>query len=83
MTDPVIDVGSNLEENLKRWSRALKGGGDKLAVFQVIYSGKRRRWTAKEISKYINGAISPKRVTEVGKRLVGDTLVRHFPTSGP
>ncbi len=72
---PVIDVGSNLEGNLERWSRALKGGGDKLAVFEIIYSGKRRRWTAKEITDQLGGEITQKRVTEVGKKLVGDSLV--------
>ncbi len=45
MPHPVIDLGSNLEENLVRWARALKGGGHKLEVFNIIYSGKRQRWT--------------------------------------
>lgn len=76
MTQPVIDLGSNLEENLQRWSRALQAGGCKLAVFTTIYSGKRSRWTAKEISSYLKGKISPKRVTECGKKLVGDGLAR-------
>jgi hypothetical protein len=78
MQYPVIDVSSNLNENLERWSKALKGGGDKLSVFNVIYSGKRRRWTAKEISDRLHGEVTQKRVTEVGKRLVGDALVNQL-----
>ena len=38
MPHPVLDLGSNLEENLKRWSNVLKGLGDKYAVLEVIYS---------------------------------------------
>jgi len=76
MTQPVIDLGSNLEENLERWSKALSGGGGKLTVFQVIYSGKRGRWTAKDISARIRRKLSPKRVTECGKKLLGDGLIR-------
>jgi len=72
---PVLDLGSNLEENLKRWSNALKGLGAKFAVWEVIYSGKRKWWTAKEISNKLKGKVSPKRVTEVGKKLLGDGLV--------
>jgi hypothetical protein len=79
MPQPVIDVSSNLNENLERWSKALKGGGDKLSVFKVIYSGKRRRWTAKEIVDRLQGEITQKRVTEVGKKLVGDALVNQLP----
>jgi hypothetical protein len=75
MTHPVIDLGSNLEENLQRWSNALKGLGAKLDVWEVIYSGKRKHWTAKEISSELKGKASPKRVTEVGKKLLGDGLV--------
>src|ERR1022692_4785027 len=75
MPHPVLDLGSNLEENLKRWSNALRGLGAKLAVWEVIYSGKRKRWTAKEISAELDGKISPKRVTEVGKQLLGDGLI--------
>jgi hypothetical protein len=72
----VIDVSSNQEENVKRWARALKGGGAKLQVFKTIYSGKRRRWLAKDISDLSEGRLSPKRVTEVGKQLVGDVLIK-------
>jgi hypothetical protein len=75
MPHPVLDLGSNLEENLKRWSNALRGLGAKLAVWEVIYSGKRKRWTAKEISAELDGKVSPKRVTEVGKQLLGDGLI--------
>ena len=75
MPHPVLDLGSNLEENLKRWSNALKGLGAKFAVWEVIYSGKRKWWTAKEISNKLKGKVSPKRVTEVGKKLLGDGLV--------
>ena len=83
MSEPVIDIGSNLEEHLERWSRALKGGGDKLRVFGVIYSSKRQRWTAKEISRKLRGKVSPKRVTEVGKKLVGDELLKQVPDTFP
>jgi len=83
MQHSVLDLGSNLEENLKRWSNALKGLGAKLAVWKVIYSGKRKRWTAKEISAELKGKISPKRVTEVGKQLLGDGLVNQIPDHYP
>ncbi len=83
MTHPVLDLGSNLEENLKRWSNALKGLGAKLAVWNVIYSGKRKRWTAKDISSQLDGKVSPKRVTEVGKRLLGDGLISQAPEEYP
>jgi hypothetical protein len=49
-----------------------------LAVFKIIYSGKRREWTAKEISDRLHGEITQKRVTEVGKKLVGDALVNQL-----
>jgi hypothetical protein len=76
MPQSVIDLGSNLPENLERWGNVLKGGGSKLSVFKIIYSGKRSRWTAKEISNALNGSLSAKRVTEAGKKLVGDGLIR-------
>ena len=38
MPQPVLDLGSNLEEDLKKWSHVLKGLGDKYAVWEVIYS---------------------------------------------
>jgi hypothetical protein len=83
MPQPVLDLGSNLEENLKRWSNALKGRGAKLAVWEVIYSGKRKYWTAKEISDACQPRLSAKRVTMVGKRLVGDVLIRQVPDAYP
>jgi hypothetical protein len=83
MPHPVLDLGSNLEENLKRWSNALKGLGAKFDVWEVIYSGKRKRWTAKEISAKLKGKISPKRVTEVGKQLRGDGLIHEVPDKWP
>jgi hypothetical protein len=76
MPQPVIDVGSNLEENLERWSGALQRGGDKLSVFSVIYSGKRRRWPAAAVSRFVKGKLSRKRVTTAGKKLVGESLIR-------
>jgi len=83
MPQPVIDIGSNLNENLERWSYALERGGAKLAVFEVIYSGKRARWSAKEISDRLGESISAKRVTECGKKLVGDGLIRQVPEVFP
>jgi hypothetical protein len=83
MPQPVLDLGSNLNENLKRWSNALKGLGAKLAVWKVIYSGKRNRWTAKEISDVCQPSLSAKRVTMAGKRLVGDGLIRQVPDVYP
>lgn len=83
MPQSVLDLGSNLEENLKRWSNALKGRGAKLAVWNVIYSGKRKRWTAKEISDACQPWLSAKRVTMAGKRLVGDGLTRQVPDAWP
>ena len=83
MTHPVLDLGSNLEENLQRWSNALKGLGAKLDVWKVIYSGKRKHRTAKEISAKLKGKILPKRVTEVAKQLLGDGLINKVPGSHP
>src|SRR6266568_267310 len=76
MPHPVIDLGSNLEENLERWSNALKRGGDKLAVFKTVYSGKTKQWTAQEISEALGNKLSPKRVTMAGRKLDGDSLIR-------
>lgn len=83
MPHPVIDVGSNLNENLERWSGALARGGDKLDVFNVVYSSKRKQWTAKEISQALDGAISPYEVPHVGKKLVGDGMLHQVPGSWP
>jgi hypothetical protein len=83
MPQPVLDLGSNLEENLKRWSNALGGLGAKLAVWEVIYSGKRKHWTAKEIADECKSTLSAKRVTMAGKRLVGDELIRQVPDVFP
>jgi hypothetical protein len=83
MPNPVLDLGSNLEENLKRWSNALKGMGEKFSVWNVIYSGKRKRRSAKEISEKLNGKVTPKRVTEAGKKLIGDGLIRRVPDQFP
>jgi hypothetical protein len=83
MTHPVLDLGSNLEENLQRWSKALKSLGSKLDVWNVIYSGKRKHWSAKEISEELKGKVSPKRVTEAGKKLLGDGLVSKIPGRYP
>jgi hypothetical protein len=83
MTQSVIDVGSNLNENLERWSGALARGGDKLEVFKVIYSSKRKQWTAKEISEELNGAIHPYEVPHIGKKLVGDGILHQVPESWP
>jgi hypothetical protein len=83
MTYVVSDVGSNLNENLERWSRALARGGDKLRVFNVVYSSKRKRWTAKEISRALNGNIHPYDVPNIAKKLVGDGLLHQLPGSWP
>jgi hypothetical protein len=83
MPNPVLDLGSNLEENLNRWANALKGGGDKLAVFKVVYSGKRSRWTGSEITEALGGRIPPKRVVMAGKKLHGDGLLRQDPEAYP
>ena len=83
MTHSVIDVGSNLNENLERWSGALARGGDKLRVFNVVYSSKRKQWTAKEISEELDGAIHPYKVPNVAKKLVGDGILHQVPGSWP
>jgi hypothetical protein len=83
MTHSVIDVGSNLNENLERWSAALARGGDKLSVFNVVYSSKRKQWTAKEISEELDGAIHPYKVPDVAKKLVGDGILHQVPGAWP
>lgn len=83
MPHSVIDVGSNLNENLERWSGALAHGGNKLKVFNVVYSSKRKQWTAKDISKALNGAIDEYEVPHVGKKLVGDGILQQMPGSWP
>jgi hypothetical protein len=83
MPHSVIDVGSNLEENLERWSGALVRGGDKLEVFNVVYSSKRNQWTAKEISEALDGAIDAYKVPIAGKKLVGDGILHQVPGSWP
>lgn len=52
-------------------------------LFKAIYSGKRSHWKAKELSEYLSGKLSPKRVTECGKRMVGDGLIRQLPDAYP
>lgn len=69
------DSGAMKGAGVERWASSLKGGGAKLAVFQIVYSGKRKRWTAKEISGALGGRISAKRVTEAGKKLDAEGLV--------
>jgi len=59
----------------KGWVNELAQGVPEEAIWEVIYSGKRKWWTAKEISNKLKGKVSPKRVTEVGKKLLGDGLV--------
>jgi hypothetical protein len=83
MQNPVIDLGSNLQANLKRWARFLRGGGAKLSVFNVIYSGKRKTWTAKEIADALHGTVSAKAVTMAGKKLDGEGLIRQVPDKWP
>jgi hypothetical protein len=83
MTHSVIDVGSNLNENLERWSGALSRGGDKLKVFKVVYSSKRKQWTAKEISEALGGAIHRYKVPNVAGKLVGDGILQQLAGSWP
>lgn len=80
---PVIDVSSNLPENLERWANSLRGGGTKLQVFQVVYSGKKRHWTVKEIAAATKGKLSGKNVAGAGKKLVGDALLNQLPNKFP
>jgi hypothetical protein len=77
MPKPVVDLGSNLEENLERWARSLSGGGAKLKVFRAMYSGKKSRRTPPELAKIIG--LTSKRVTEVGKALHHDGLLTQLP----
>lgn len=83
MTQPVSDVGSNLEENLERWSQALVRGGNKLEVFNLIYSSKRKQWTAKEISEALDGNVHPYEIPHIGKKLVGDGMLNQLHSSWP
>lgn len=83
MTNSVSDVGSNLNENLERWSGALARGGDKLKVFKVVYSSKRKQWSAKEISQALRGAIHEYKVPNIGKKLVGEGILNQVPYSWP
>jgi hypothetical protein len=83
MTQSVIDVGSNLSENLERWSASLSRGGDKLKVFNVVYSSKRKQWTAKEISEEIKSSIHPYKVPDVARKLVGDGILHQLSGSWP
>lgn len=62
-------------DDVKRWASSLKAGGAKLAVFQIVYSGKRKRWTSKEISGALDGKLSAKKVTEAGKKLDAEGLL--------
>ncbi len=80
---PVIDLSSNLPENLERWANSLKGGGAKLQVFQIIYSGKKKHWTVKEIAAATKGTLSGKNVAQAGKKLVGDALLNQAPNTFP
>jgi hypothetical protein len=79
MPHSVIDLGSNTPENLRRWSEALKRGGDKLTVWNLVYSSQRRKWTAKEIEVALDNDLSQKRVLTVCKKLVGDFLLHQIP----
>ena len=83
MSQPVSDVGSNLQENLERWSQALARGGNKLDVFNVVYSSKRKQWSAKEISQALGGAVHPYEVPHIAKKLVGDGILHQVAGSWP
>jgi hypothetical protein len=83
MPHSVIDLGSNTPENLRRWSDALKRGGDKFTVWDLIYSSQRRRWTSAELTGALKGTVSHKRVLTVCKRLVGDVLLHQMPGAFP
>lgn len=49
MVTHVSDFGSNVNENLESWGKALGRSAKRRRVFDLIYSSQKRQWTGREI----------------------------------
>lgn len=49
MVTHVSDFGSNVNENLETWGKALGRSQNRRKIFDLIYSKQKKRWTAREI----------------------------------
>lgn len=63
----VRDIGSNYEENLQRWARALGQGEVKRKIFLTIYRSRKVRWTGPEIANATG--LSQKVVATIGRQM--------------
>lgn len=81
MTHRVIDVASNLEENIKRWGEALKRDGRKRRLYETIYSKKQRRWTSAQAARALD--VKKQVAAALLGALRGDSLLSYVDGSYP
>ena len=80
MAQHVSDLGSNFNENLEHWGEILGTSKARNKVFQAVYSGKKKKWTADElIDKTHLGRVS---VLHEGKRLAASGLLHEEKIKG-
>lgn len=80
MAQHVIDLSSNAPENIALAAEIIGPRGARRDVFIAIYTGKKRIKTAKELAK--SAGLTPKRVTEVAKRLAVSNVVTQLKVNG-
>jgi hypothetical protein len=73
MPKQVIDVDSNLEENLERWGKALRVNGLRRKLFEKVYSTKKGEYTAEALASALK--VTGKRITEAASSLKHSSLV--------
>jgi hypothetical protein len=80
MPSPVSDFGSNVPENIEHWAKTLGRSILRRKVFNCIYSGKKRKWTAGEI---MHGTkLRRVAVLNEGKKLAANGLVHESKSNG-
>lgn len=80
MVTHVSDFGSNVNENLENWGKALGRSQARRAIFNLIYGKQKKRWTSDEIME----ATGLGRVTALheGKKLAANGLLHEVRESG-
>lgn len=80
MPKHVIDIDSNLEENLERWALAIRKAGLKRDLFRKVYSTKKEKYRAEELAGALS--VSGKRITEAAASLKHSSLVDTYKEAG-